>query len=92
MEKCERETIIRINRADSEEGYFTFDTSYKPDYERLLRRIGGKENALSVKSTRDIRGENSWIVRVPICYYRQGVFGIGKKRVGGKSGFKKKEG
>lgn len=59
MEKCERETLIRINRADSEEGFFTFDTSWKPDFDRMIKRIGGIQNAISIKSTTANGVENS---------------------------------
>lgn len=68
MEKSERETLIRWNRADAEEGYFTFDTSWKPDFEKALRKIGGEGNAISIRKSTSPDGETSFQIKIPISY------------------------
>lgn len=40
MEACERETIICINDADLQDGYFSFGTSKRNHYERLKKKVG----------------------------------------------------
>lgn len=69
MEKAEQETIVTINQADRDEGYFTFGTSYRPHWERLVKRMGGQEKLIEVRESKSTTGEITWRqARVPIVY------------------------
>lgn len=77
LTKAEQETIININRADLDDGFFSFYTSYHRDFERLCRRIGGEENLLDLKLSLDPDGAPwGWNVKVPKEFYSRVNFGI----------------
>ena len=52
MEKEERETIILINIADKDDGYFRFYTTERNEYERLVKKVGGKDHLIHVDEDR----------------------------------------
>lgn len=55
MESAERETVIVINDADLEEGFFRISTSKKQVYETFLKRIG-PDDVVSTKVSRTVDG------------------------------------
>ena len=76
FEKAERETLIRFNDADMEEGYFSFTTN-KPQHWRALQKRVGK-NIIEVKENKIDGRPSSWDVKVPSRYYSKCNFGIKK--------------
>ncbi len=58
MEPAERETIVLINDADLEDGYFRISTTKKKVYEMMLKRIGPDE-VVSTKVTLSANGDFS---------------------------------
>lgn len=77
MEKCERETLILINQADKEEGFFIFSTTYRPDYQRFCRKVP-KDKFLDYRETKESGRVVGWEVKVPYAYLRPASFGIGR--------------
>lgn len=77
--KAEQETILTYNRADRANGYFSFGTSQKSDFNRLCRRVGGQSNLIKVKVSRGTQGQPTWWeARVPIKYSSRVHFGVRK--------------
>lgn len=72
----EIETLILINRRDSKEGFFTFSTTNQNDYRRLVRRIGGEKELLSLEVSRSRGKVVQWIARVPIRFYSLRAFSV----------------
>ena len=70
------ETIILINRDDSKDGYFRFSTSSRYDYERLINRIGGEQELLSLRIVRSKGQPVEWTAKVPIKLFSKTYFGI----------------
>ena len=82
METSEQETIIVVNQADIRDGYFRFNTTRRKDFERLCKRVGGKENLLATSEGKDKDGSvTSWRCKVPARFWKAAAFGIGIKRV-----------
>lgn len=78
MEKCEKETILLFNKADSDDGYFTISTSIKSHYERIISRIGSC-NIINSRVQKDCNGQEVfWDLKIPIEYYSLVTFGLKK--------------
>lgn len=73
---AEMETLILINRQDSRAGFFTFSTTNKSDYERLIRRIGGVGELISLDVSKSRGRVVQWIAKVPIKFYSLRVFSV----------------
>lgn len=90
MGLAEQETIININMAEREAGYFSFGTSRKSEYERLLRRTGGE----LLDERRSVGPDGSvtwWQCKVPIKFLSKASWGIRKPgKVGNVRNFAKK--
>src|SRR5262245_27480374 len=80
MSNSERETVICLNDADADEGYFSFWTSEPAHFRRLCRRIGGREKLIACQSSVRDGHEASWDCRVPIEFFSSATFAIGKRR------------
>jgi hypothetical protein len=76
MSHAEIETLILINRQDSKEGYFTFSTTNQNDYERLIRRIGGVGELISLDVSKSRGKVVQWIAKVPIRFYSLRAFRV----------------
>ncbi|MFN9713786.1 MAG: hypothetical protein ACK57G_08330 [Planctomycetota bacterium] len=76
MSHAEIETLILINRQDSKEGYFTFSTTNQNDYERLIKRIGGVGELISLDVSKNGGKVVQWIVKVPIRFYSPRAFSV----------------
>lgn len=79
MAKEEQETIVNFNRGDMEEGFFTFGTSVRKDYERLARLVG--KDRLKTKVCVMEGKESYWSCKVPVEYARMGCFGVRSARL-----------
>lgn len=90
MAKEEQETIINFNRADMEDGFFTFGTSVKSDYERLARLVGKEK--LKTKVCVMEGKESYWSCRVPVEYARMRCFGVKSRALVGLKSKEKAEG
>lgn len=88
MEASEHETIILINDADVKEGFFRFSTSKISDFNRLVRRVKGEENLVSVSKHVQGKMVTNFIVCVPIRFLSK-TWAIGVKRKGNAQAFKK---
>ncbi len=89
MSSAEQETIICINMADREAGYFIFGTSRKCDYEKLVRRTGGE----LVEERRSVGPDGAvtwWQCRVPIRFLGKAGWGIRKPGKVGSNPFVKR--
>ena len=74
MERHERETVITINVADLDAGYFLFGTTEKCLFNRLCKRVG-KSNLMNIEESQ------RWFeCRVPKEFLNLKTFAIGKKR------------
>jgi len=73
---AEMETLILINRQDSKDGFFTFSTTNRNDYERLIRRIGGVGELISLDVSKSRGRVVQWIAKVPIKFYSLRVFSV----------------
>ncbi len=76
MSHAEIETLILVNRQDSKEGYFTFSTTNQNDYERLIKRIGGVGELISLDVSKNGGKVVQWIVKVPIRFYSPRSFRV----------------
>ena len=76
MSHAEIETLILINRQDTKEGYFTFSTTNQNDYERLIKRIGGVGELISLDVSKNGGKVVQWIVKVPIRFYSPRTFRV----------------
>ena len=76
MSHAEIETLILVNRQDSKEGYFTFSTTNQNDYERLIKRIGGVGELISLDVSKNGGKVVQWIVKVPIRFYSPRTFRV----------------
>lgn len=78
MGKSERETVVIINLADLEDGYFSFGTSESSHFKRLCKRIGGESALIEVRYDKDRRGiVRWWQCRVPAQFLSKRTFRIG---------------
>jgi hypothetical protein len=76
----EQETMITINQADKKEGFFKYATSRKCDYEKLLRRVKGKENLIEVNESKNREGEITFYTcKVPLKYLSPSSYGVRKE-------------
>jgi hypothetical protein len=73
---AEMETLILINRQDSRAGFFTFSTTNQNDYERLIKRIGGVGELVSLDVSKSRGKVVQWIAKVPIKFYSLRVFSV----------------
>ncbi len=71
----ENETVITICQGDMREGFFRFGTSWRPDFERLMRRIEDDHLGLRTSKSRD-GNITWWDVKVPAKYLSAANFGI----------------
>ncbi len=76
MSHAEIETLILINRQDTKEGYFTFSTTNQNDYERLIKRIGGVGELISLDVSKNGGKVVQWIAKVPIRFYSLKAFRV----------------
>ena len=80
MGNPERETLILMNDADRDEGFFTFSTSRRCDFERLVKRIGGERELTSLQIETLENVPIQWNCKVPMAYYSSTFFGVKKPR------------
>jgi hypothetical protein len=73
---AEMETLILINRQDSRAGFFTFSTTNQNDYERLIKRIGGVGELVSLDVSKSRGKVVQWIAKVPIRFYSLRAFSV----------------
>jgi hypothetical protein len=73
---AEMETLILINRQDSKDGFFTFSTTNRNDYERLIKRIGGVGELRSLDVSKSRGKVVQWIAKVPIRFYSLRAFSV----------------
>lgn len=59
MTKAETETVIIINEADREEGFFTFGTSNEAHVRKVRKRIK-PDFILDCKESKNSKGEITW--------------------------------
>lgn len=79
--KAENETIICINDADVEEGFFSFSTSKRNHFARLIKKIGGEQNLIELKEMREKLGKvTEWKAKVPIEFLSKTHFGIRSRK------------
>ena len=94
MGNPETETMITINQADRDEGFFRVGTSYRPHYEKILKRIGGADHLVEIKTSSTKERDTWWELKIPIKYLSLSNFGIrvhsDKKRQIDPNRFKKK--
>ncbi len=77
MEKSEKETVVILNRADLEDGFFVFGTSQKSHFQKLCKRINGRDKLLDLKYTKSKDGKSSWWeCRVPAKFLSRSTFGV----------------
>lgn len=77
METCERETIICINEADRQDGWFSFGTSDQRALGKMLKKIGGEQNLFCPIKTSTQDGKIVyWSCQVPVKYLSKSNFGI----------------
>lgn len=86
----EDETVIVINEADKREGFFRWSTTKASDFTKLIRRVGGAEKLLDVKTHTHGKRVTSWVCQVPIEFLSRSSWGIGKKRKGRENPFNNK--
>lgn len=61
------------------EGFFRFGTSYRLDFEKLCKRLGGIENIMEVKESKNSDGKTVfWECKVSTKYRSFGNFGVKK--------------
>lgn len=89
MERAENETLICINDADRDEGFFRFGTSKRMDYERLVRRVGVVPCTLS-KRADDPTTITWWECKVPIRFLNKTTWAIRTPKAAPKNAFMKK--
>lgn len=95
MSREETETIIRINRADSLDGFFSVYTTDRNHRNKLEKRTGTACKTTRIAYQDGI--EIGWDMELPIAYLSKANFGIKTqksvetKRPAPKHGFKKKE-
>jgi hypothetical protein len=80
MALADTETVICLNREDMASGYFSIWTSERPIFDRLCRRIGGRDKLLECKVGIRAGKEGSWDCQVPIAYFNRATFAIGRRR------------
>lgn len=77
MEKSEKETVMILNRADLDDGFFIFGTSQKSHFQKLCKRIKGRDKLLDVKHTKSQDGKSGWWeCLVPSKFLSYSTFGI----------------
>jgi hypothetical protein len=79
MEKSEKETLVSWTQQDLEEGFFWFYTSLEHHYQRLIKRVGGKQNLLEVRL--EVAGKGGFggaNCKVPAEYLSETTFSIRK--------------
>ena len=74
--RSEMETLILVNRQDSRAGFFTFSTTIQHDYERLIKRIGGVGELVSLDVSESRGKVVQWIAKVPIRFYSLRAFSV----------------
>jgi len=73
----ENETIVLLNDGDRAEGFFQFGTSKALHYQKLLKRIGGEAELISLKV--DVNADGSprwWQCKVPVKFLSAVHFGL----------------
>lgn len=80
MSDAETETVITINREDLKSGFFTVWTSDRLVFDRLVRRVGGREKIKFLRIGRANGRERSWDMEVPVEYLNQRTFAIGARK------------
>ena len=76
MEHGDKETIILINDLDRKQGFFKFSTSKVQDFTRFCKRIGGEENLIDIKYSRQGSEIVEYNCKVPIRYFSTKIFGV----------------
>lgn len=84
MERSEQDTVIVINQADRREGYFTFSTTYRPHWQKLLKRVG-RANLVITRETPLSDPYPSYQAQVPYAYLSKANFGVRNRPYGGGS-------
>ncbi len=76
----EMESVIVLNFADKNEGFFIFSTSVKAERDRFVKRVG-EDNILEEKVWRNGKGvQNHWTLKVDIRMFNRETFEV---RLGG---------
>jgi hypothetical protein len=77
MDRSEKETLIIVNRADLDEGFFIFGTSQKTHFQKLCKRVRGRDKLIDVKHTKSRDGKSVWWeCRVPCEFLSRSTFGV----------------
>lgn len=79
----EIETLILINRSESQEGFFRVSTSNRAHFNRILinrilKRVG--KNVLNIREIRHSNKTIQWEVKIPVKYLSKTNFGIRKEK------------
>ena len=80
MSDAETETVITLNREDLKLGFFTVWTADRLVFDRLMRRIGGRDKIKFLRIGRANGRERSWDMEIPVEFLNMRTFAIGARK------------